>query len=89
MPRLAKGPYDFYHPNKFKGFIIAQGYEPPSKYASALGMNEKTFKDKLRGVSMWNAKELVRIRQVTAKQMTDEEFLDIFLDYKHEDIIGI
>lgn len=86
MPRgKGAGSFNFYHPNKFRGYLLTKGYEPPTKFASVLGMSEQTFGMKIRGHTAWKFTELARIKYKL--RMNDHDFCEIFFDTTEADII--
>lgn len=85
--RKRTGQFRSYHPNKFRGYLLMQGYEPPTKFHSVIGMNDQIFAKKLRGATMWRFPELVKIKYHL--RMNDHDFCEIFFDTAQDDIIGV
>lgn len=75
-----------FHPNLFKGFLIAKGYDPPKTFASTLGYTELTMTHKISGDSPMTWKDLYRIRKEF--QMPPEQFCEMFFDLSLEQLKG-
>ena len=73
-----------FHPNMFKGFLIAKGFDPPKTFASVLGYTELTMTHKISGDSPMAWKDLYRIRDYF--NMTPEQFCDMFFDTTPEKV---